>query len=101
MKRVLTLTLAAFALLLFAQIPAEAASSLCPDNGNTAYIIDTAAAAADVASGYTNVTCDVTIKTSINPSVVSFKISAKTITVQGPDVLNAGQNVQIVNQLGA
>jgi len=110
MKRLWSLALAGFALLLCTAMVAEAApSTFCfPGNGGTVVVTSPAVAANEilpsaVSDGYNNNTCALTIKTSITPSDAGTTFNALSITVQGPSVVANGPpapistNVLIVN----
>jgi hypothetical protein len=97
--RKLWLTLGAILTLALIQVPAvqAAPSTACPDAGNQ-YIVDTALDAADLAEGYKNAVCDLIIRTSI-PTIVgeALSLEAKSITIQGTDILDPSKRVEIIN----
>jgi hypothetical protein len=95
-----TILAAAFALVLAGSGSAWAVISDCPDAGGTKFIVDTAPEAANMADGYSNVNCDLEILTSITPTNSNYTIGAKSVLIQGPDVLNAAQRASIVSNLG-
>jgi hypothetical protein len=86
---------------------ANFADDTCPDAGGTQFVVDTAAKAATVANGYNKAACDLIIQTSLNdnpPSDIldaTLSITAKTITITGPDVLVPGKRVEIINKQGS
>jgi hypothetical protein len=96
--RKLWLTLGAILALALTHVPAAQAapSAACPDAGS--YIVDTALDAADLAEGYKNPVCDLVIKTSI-PLIIGevYNLEAKSVTIQGPDILDAAKRVEIIN----
>ena len=98
--RKLWLSLAAILSLALIQAPATqaAVSSLCPDSGNTQYIVDTLADATDLDEGYNNPACELIVRTTI-PVLVGelYKLRAKSVTVQGPDILDPLKRVEIIN----
>src|SRR5262245_27617140 len=88
MKRTWGLAFATCMLLVAASAPAHAAViTTCPGGPPGPFVVATAAAAQAIADGYNNGNCDVIINTSIVPGVAVFRILARSITIQGPDVL--------------
>jgi hypothetical protein len=78
---------------------AGVAAAQCPDPGNM-FVVDTAAEAAGLANGYADKTCDIVIKTSITPATANFQITARSIQVLGPDVLDTTRRTSIINTVG-
>src|SRR5262245_13811054 len=107
MKRMWAIVLVGCALLLWMGVPADAAPLTCDQvtgGTPTSLTVTTAAQAAQIAgNGINDDDCDLTVKTSILPTVLNFLLEAKTITVQGPSAVPNGPpapistNVQIVN----
>jgi hypothetical protein len=77
--------------------PVEAQISTC--SGGT-FTVTTLADGVAMANGYNNPACDLVINTSIVPAIQDFKLIAKSLTVQGPDVNDPGAGrVNIVNNV--
>jgi hypothetical protein len=75
-----------------------AVSAACPDAGGTQYIVDTIPDADDLKEGYNNPLCALIVRTSI-PAIVgeNYNLKAKSVTIQGPDSLDANKRVEIIS----
>jgi hypothetical protein len=77
---------------------AYAANLFDDDCAENPFVVDTALKAARVANSYHCANVDLTIKTSLTGIVDPvLSITAKTITILGPDVLAPAQRVEIIN----
>jgi hypothetical protein len=65
------------------------------------FVVDTGVKAARVANGYNCVAVDLTIKTSLTIVDPVLPITAKSITVTGPDILDPLKRVEIINNVAA
>jgi hypothetical protein len=74
----------------------------CADSAGTEHIVDTALEASAIgANGYSNGACKLIINTSITPITINpLIIEAGAIEIKGPDVLVAGQRVEIIHPVG-
>jgi hypothetical protein len=77
---------------------AGVAFAQCPDPGNQ-FIVDTLADAAQIADGYNEPTCDLIINTTVNAAVTNLGVTAKSVVIQGPDVLDNNVRAGIVNAI--
>jgi hypothetical protein len=65
----------------------NAIDDACPDEGGSAYIVDTAAEALTVANDYHRPDCRLIIRTSLDRSSITdstLRVTAKSITIEGP-----------------
>src|SRR5262245_48975149 len=98
LRVILALTTAVVAVSGLPTARTEAAGS-CPDAGGTAFVVDTATEAAEVAAGYVNKACDLVIRTRIASTVHNLIIIARSIQVEGPDTVSGAADVEVVNAL--
>jgi hypothetical protein len=95
--------LAALALLTLIVAPAYAGNSVddpCPDQGGTAFIVDSPMKASIVANTYHRPDCHLVIKTSLDRSTITdttLRITAKSVTIEGPvEISNSRHRSRIV-----
>jgi hypothetical protein len=97
MKRVDRILLGAVVLSLVIASPALALN-LGDDNcAENPFIVDTALKAVRVANGYHCTTVDLVVKTSLIITETVLPISARSIAVTGPDILDPLKRVEIIN----
>ena len=84
MKTLLGSLLVAFALV---ATPAWALDP-CPDAGGTAFLVNTPVEAGAIAGGYNNPTCNLIITASVDPSIKTWNVLAKSFRLTGASVIN-------------
>jgi hypothetical protein len=93
-----------FAIALVATAPAQALDFTDDNCAENPFVVDTTPEAQRVANGYNCPTVDLTIRTLQNPPAVVITdavlpIIAKSITIDGTDVLDPGQRIDLVIDL--
>ena len=96
LRVILALTIAVLVVFGLPTARTEAAGP-CPDAGGTAFVVDTAAEAAQVAAGYVNQACDLIVRTKVASTVHNLLVIAKSIRVEGPDAVSGATDVEVVN----
>ena len=99
MKRVDRILLGAVVLSLVIASPALALNFADDNCAENPFVVDTALKAARVANGYNCSAVDLTLKTSLVITEVVLPITAKSVTVTGPDVVAPPKRVEIINNL--